>query len=302
MSLINIIKRFPNHKTCIDHLEKVRWGDTPTCPHCGSDHVARKVDGDRVGRWNCHSCKSSFNVLSGTIFQSTQVPLQKWFLAIMLMLNAKKSLSGHQLARDVGIGAKAGWRLAMKIRTGMRGGDLELLRGIVEADETYVGGKPRKANNPDDNKSSKRGRGTDKTAIMGIKERGGKVVAKSADKLTFDVLSAFIEDNVDTVSSTLITDEFKGYKPMGDLMEHKTIDHSKAFVDGNIHTNNIESFWAIVKRAWFGQHHHYSRRYTDLYIQEACYKQNMPKDKKGIDLFNRFINSVMIKNNESIVF
>ena len=120
-----IIKRFSNHETCLDHLEleKVRWGDTPTCPHCGSDHVARKVDGDRVGRWNCHSCKSSFNVLSGTIFQSTQVPLQKWFLAIMLMLTAKKSLSGHQLARDVGIGAKAGWRLAMKIRTGMRGGD-----------------------------------------------------------------------------------------------------------------------------------------------------------------------------------
>ena len=91
--LPNIIKRFPNHETCLDHSEKVRWGNTPECLHFGCDHVARKVDGGRVSRWNCHSYKSSFNVLSCIIFQGTKVPLQKRFLAIMLMLNAKKSLT-----------------------------------------------------------------------------------------------------------------------------------------------------------------------------------------------------------------
>ena len=147
MNLINIFTRFPDQESCLAHMEKVRWGDDPHCPHCGGAKVARKADGHRVGRWNCHDCKSSFNVLSGTIFEKTKLPLQKWFMAIGLMVNAKKSLSSCQLARDLDLNQKSAWYMQQRIRAEMatKQGSI-LLQGVIEADETYVGGKPRKRN------------------------------------------------------------------------------------------------------------------------------------------------------------
>ncbi len=147
MGLIEVFNRFPDHEACIAHLEAVRWGDCPACPHCGSLRVGRKADGARVGRWNCHDCHGSFNVLHGTIFQKTKIPLQKWFLAIGLLLNAKKSISSCQLARDLELNQKSAWFLAMRVRMELaKDANAGLLHGIVEADECYIGGKPRKAN------------------------------------------------------------------------------------------------------------------------------------------------------------
>ena len=146
MNLIAIFRRFPDHQSCIEHLEDIRWGDQAHCPHCEGGHVARKCDGDRVGRWNCHDCKSSFNVLSGTIFEKTRVPLQKWFLGIGLMVNAKKSLSSYQLARDADLTQQTALYMQQRIRAAMAADQAPLLQGIVEADETYVGGNPRKGN------------------------------------------------------------------------------------------------------------------------------------------------------------
>ncbi len=146
MNIFTIFQRFPDQEACIAHLEAVRWGDEPCCPHCGSVLVARKNEGRRVGRWNCHDCKASFNVLSGTIMQKTKVPLQKWFMAIGLMVNAKKSLSSHQLARDLEMTQPTARFVQHRIRAAMAEDQAPLLQGIVEADETYVGGKPRKGN------------------------------------------------------------------------------------------------------------------------------------------------------------
>ena len=143
MDLIRVFQKYPDHESCLEHLEKVRWGDTPRCPYCNSDNVASKAEGQRLGRWNCHECKSSFNVLAGTIFQKTKVPLQKWFLAVALIINAKKSLSSCQLARDLDMNQKTAWFMAMRIREAMVDKET-FLYGIVEADETYVGGKPRR--------------------------------------------------------------------------------------------------------------------------------------------------------------
>ena len=167
----------------------MRWHSTPACPLCGCVTVGRKADGDRIGRWNCHGCKSSFNVLSGTIFQKTKIELQKWFLAISLVLNAKKSLSSHQLARDLDLNQKTAWYMAMRIRRAMVD-EGTLLSGIVEADEAYVGGKPRKSNRRDGDRPSTRGRGTDKLPIIGAVERGGKVVAKPSLKV--DVAAPYV--------------------------------------------------------------------------------------------------------------
>ncbi|MDE0411081.1 MAG: IS1595 family transposase [Gammaproteobacteria bacterium] len=145
MNLLEIFSRFPDQEACLEHLEDVRWSDLPCCPHCGSTHVARKADSDRIGRWNCHDCKSSFNVLSGTIFEKTRVPLQKWFMAVGLIVNAKKSISSYQLARDLELNQKTAWFMEQRIRAEMASKQSEIkLQGIIEADETYVGGKPRK--------------------------------------------------------------------------------------------------------------------------------------------------------------
>ena len=156
MNLFEILNRFPDQQSCIDHLERIKFGNEPYCPLCGGMDVARKQERHRVGRWNCHYCKSSFNVLSGTIMQGTQMPLQKWFCAIGLILNAKKSLSSCQLARDLDLTQQTAWYMQQRIRAAMASKQLPLLKGIIEADETYVGGRPRRRKNRKDDDHSKK--------------------------------------------------------------------------------------------------------------------------------------------------
>ena len=209
MNLIEALTRFPDEEACIQHLEKARWGDTPACPLCGSVDVARKRENHRVGRWNCDDCKASFNVLSGTIFSRTKVPLQKWFVATAILLNAKKRVSAHQLARDLELNVKTAWYLAMRIRRAMLEDEYShFLHGIVEADETYVGGKPRHGNTGSTGKSkSRRGRGADKMPVLGAVERDGRVIAEPADNVQTPTVMEFLNANVHS-GSTLITDQY----------------------------------------------------------------------------------------------
>ena len=283
MDLIKVFQRFPDHESCIEHLERVRWPHVPACPLCGAVNVARKAENDRIGRWNCHECKSSFNVLSGTIFQKTKIDLQKWFLAISLNLNAKKSLSSHQLARDLDLNHKTAWYMGMRIRRAMVD-EGTLLSGIVEADEAYVGGKPRKPNRRDDDKPSTRGRGTDKLPIIGAVERGGRVVAKPSLKVDVAALTSFLNETVDK-ASLLMTDAWGGYRQMNRHMRHVTVDHSKQYVDGLVHTNTIEGFWALLKRAWYGTHHHYTDKHSIAYVVESCYKYNVRNSENVFEGF-----------------
>ena len=148
MNLIEIMRRFPDQKSCIDFLESIRWGDTPKCTHCGSKKINTRHENKQnlIGRYNCQDCKASFKVTCNTIFHGTRQPLQKWFLAISLMINAKKSLSSHQLARDLELNQMTAWAMMQKIRAEMATKGNTLLKGIIEADETYIGGKPRKGN------------------------------------------------------------------------------------------------------------------------------------------------------------
>ena len=288
MSLIEIFQRFPDHAACIAHLEIIRWRDTPACPHCGSVRVARKADDTRVGRWNCHDCHGSFNVLHGTIFQKTKIPLQKWFLAIGLLLNAKKSISSCQLARDLEINQKSAWFLAMRVRMEMaKDSNTELLQGIVEADECYVGGKPRKANRRENDRPGGQGR-TDKMPVVGVVERGGRVVARPATKseISSAGLKRFILDHVDPAGSLLMHDALAAYNSIGAVMRHATINHSVSYADGDTHTNTIEGFWSGLKRAWFGSHHHYSRKYAGLYVVEQCASYN---ERSVDDRFTPFL-------------
>lgn len=291
MDLASVFKRFPDQQACIAHLETVRWGDKPCCPYCGGFKVARKRENQRVGRWNCFDCYSSFNVLQGTIFQRTKIPLQKWFLGIALMINAKKSLSSCQLARDLDMHQGSCWYMQQRIRTAMAGEEGTLLRGIVEADETYIGGKPRRKQGV--KIPLKRGRGTTKTAVIGAVERGGRVTAQIAKSLSHRSILEYVQSTMDIKKTTLITDQLPSYSVVNRIMEHKVINHrGRRYVDGEVHTNTIEGFWSLLKRAWHGQHHHYSKRYMPLYISEACWKYNR-RGEKTSGVFWSFLSSLV---------
>lgn len=149
-----------------------------------------------------------------------------------------------------------------------------VLQGIIEADETYIGGKPRKENKKEDREPAKRGRGTSKTAVIGAVERGGNVVAQVAENLTGRAILEFIRRVLKVKDSELMTDEYHGYRQFAQMMKHEVINHQKQYVEGDKHTNTIEGFWSLLKRAWYGQHHHYSTGYTPLYVAERCYVYN----------------------------
>ncbi|WP_162238641.1 IS1595 family transposase [Methylobacterium sp. Leaf102] len=286
MNVLELFQTFQTQEQAVDYLEQVRWHGRPVCPYCRSEKVGRHVSGDRASqRWQCHECTRAFAVTVGTLFHGTHMPLQKWFLVLALMLNAKKSASAYQIARDTGIRRPTVWSMMQRIRTAMAADadESRLLYGIVEADETYVGGKPRKGNNRDEDgdKPAKRGRGTSKVPVIGAVERGGRVVARVAEPgdLSAKGISRFMKRFVDPAGTVLITDEYAGYNRIAETMLHSVIKHARCYVEGEVHTNTIEGFWASVKRAWYGSHHHYSRKYMPLYIAEACYKYNRRKEK-----------------------
>ncbi|MGH6889147.1 MAG: IS1595 family transposase [Rhizomicrobium sp.] len=295
MNILDLFQSFQTQEQAVEYLEKVRWRGEPSCPYCGSLAVGRHASADRKGqRWQCRDCTRAFAVTVGTIFHGTHIPLQKWFLLIALMLNAKKSASAYQIARDLGMRRPTVWSMMHRVRTAMANDPSQqgLLYGIVEADETYVGGKPRKGNKRGGDKPNKRGRGTKKTPVVGVVERGGRVIARPAKpgQLSAKGLSKFISRFVDPRGTLLITDEFGGYNKVGETMLHQTINHAAAYVDGIIHTNTIEGFWSLVKRAWYGSHHHYSKNYISLYVAEAWYKYN---SRGSADPFGGMISSMV---------
>ena len=270
MDIIQIFQRFPTQKDCIAHLEKARWQGTPRCPYCKSNRTARMQH-----RHRCYSCKTAFSVTVLTIFHHTHLPIQKWFLAVILILNAKKSVSALQLSRDLKVNKNTAWRIAMQIRKAMTQAEQRnLLTGIVEMDETYIGGKPRKGSG---DHTSKRGRGTDKAPVIGAVEREGRVTARSVmkGKLKGRHLRSFVREKIDAKDAMLITDEYTGYRGMGRVLPHAVINHSRSYADGPIHTNTIEGFWALLKRGMFGQFHSVSRRHLQRYIDEFCYRYNL---------------------------
>jgi len=278
MNIIQIFKQFPTQEDCISYLERVRWkGKKPRCPYCNSPKTCRND-----GRHYCYNCKTSFSVTVRTIFHRTHLPLQKWFLAIALILNAKKGISAMQLSRDLEVNKNTAWRIAMQIRKAMtQKAERDLLLGIVEMDETYIGGKPRKGSGSGG--THKRGRGTDKKPVIGATQRGGGVRAKATvkGKMKGRHLRAFVSRHVDTAQSHLMTDEYSAYRGMSRVLPHSVIKHQDWYVDGDIHTNTIEGFWALLKRGMFGQFPSVSEKHLQRYVDEFCYRYNRRNAENG---------------------
>jgi len=274
MDIVSIYKHFPSQNDCIEYLEQVRWNHNPQCPCCKS-HNQTPMPNEH--RYHCNNCNTSYSVTVGTIFHKTKLDLQKWFLAITLILNAKKGVSARQLSRDLEVNKNTAWYMGMRIRHAMIE-EKELLNGFVEIDETYIGGKPRKG----DGKEHKRGRGTDKTPVVGMAERGGKVFAKVHKKLDSKNLAHLVREHVNIRNATIVTDEYSGYVRLKLFSNHMVINHQKSYAEGEIHTNTIEGFWALLKRGIVGQYHKVSVRYLNRYICEFCYRYN---NRKIEDLF-----------------
>ncbi len=280
MNITQLYETFPTQLHCIEYLEKVKWKGVPACPYCQS---IKSSEFKTEQRYHCNACNTSYSVTVNTIFHNTKLELQKWFLAITLILNAKKGLSSRQLSRDLGVHKNTAWSMGMRIRKAMLN-DGELLTGIIEMDETYVGGKPRKGADRGPTNKNKRGRGTKKTPVVGMVERNGNVKAFVSHKLSSKKLMGLIRRNIDYKNSTLMTDEFKGYIPVSKIMPHKIITHDYEYVNGIIHTNTIESFWAIVKRGIIGQYHKVSKKYLQKYIDEFCFRYNNRRNNNVFDL------------------
>ena len=280
MNVMEIMRRWPNQEAAIAHLERVRWNGRIICPYCKSDKVCRHASADKkMPRWQCQDCHRAFSATVGTIFHHTHLPLPTWFLALAIMLNAKKNISNAQLSRDLGLPYKTAWSLALRIREAMKTDPAQnrLFHGIVEMDEVYVGGKPRKGNSgAGGGGKGKRGRGTDKMPVLGIVERNGRVKAMAVNKedLTAPNVHKFLRQQIDIRNSIVMTDEHSIYRGLKSLVSHYAVNHKRHYVVGDTHTNTIEGFWASVKRSWFGQHHHYSRKWADHYISEVAYKYN----------------------------
>lgn len=292
MNIIQIFKQFPTQESCITRLELARWNGTPVCVYCGSTNTNPLP---KELRHHCNGCRKSFSVTVGTIFHDTRLPLQKWFLLITLMLNAKKGLSACQAARDIEVRRPTVWSMMHRIRKSMADNG-ELLTGIVEMDETYIGGKPRKGNDRDDDQdggnTSIRGRGTKKIPVVGAVERSGNVKASKATKDTLKSkdLNELIRKFINPDESVLITDEYRGYNKAASILPHARINHSKQYVNGAIHTNTIESFWAIVKRGIVGQYHRVSGKYLDMYLDEFCYRYNAREADSAVVFSNTLAN------------
>ncbi len=279
-SLVEIYRRFPTKEAAIAHLEKVRWPKGPICPNCGADTVARKAEAGQRDRLQCWSCERSFSATAGTIFHNSHIDLQRWFLLISLMLNAKKGLSAMQAARDLDMRRPTVWSMMHRIRAAMQD-DGKLLSGLVEMDETYVGGKPRRSNRKDDNDPKPRGRGTSKVPVVGAVERGGRVKTKVVHKadMTTDDMDELTRSMIEPRGTVVTTDEYSGYNRLNNFVAHRRVNHSVAYVEydlfGAKHTNTIEGFWALVKRAILGQWHHVSRKYLALYLRELAFRYNL---------------------------
>lgn len=286
IDIIEVYQRFPSQESCLEYLEKVRWKGKPMCPYCKSENSSLLTN---ENRHHCNNCNTSYSVTVGTIFHKTHLDFQKWFLALSLILNAKKGISARQLSRDLDVNKNTAWYMAMRIRRAMsERWHRELLQDIIEMDETYVGGKPRLGNNRRTIEKNKRGRGTEKIPVVGIIERNGKVKAGARiDKiLSAKKLQALVRSNVDLTVYTIITDDFRGYLGFSKIVKHQVVDHTKCFTRGDVHTNSVESFWALLKRGIKEQYHKISRKYLNKYVDEFCYRHN---NRNNGDIFNETI-------------
>ena len=289
INIVELGQRFSDEDKAREILESVRWPDGATCPHCGSIKVYRlepKPTSTRPGRkglWKCGDCRKQFTVTVGTIFQGSHIPLNKWIIAIYIMCASKKGVSALQLQRMMKpLTYKSAWFMCHRIRHAMTQEPMSgLLRGTVEADETYIGGKHR--NMHTSKRAKLTGRGTaDKPPIFALVERGGQLIGQNVADVTGETLKGIIRRQV-TPDAVIMTDEHGAYRGLSnEFAVHEAVVHSQGeYVRKDAHTNTLEGAFSLFKRQIVGAHHHVSLEHLDRYWDEFEWKYNRQKSTEG---------------------
>lgn len=277
-----------DEKSAVEFLERARWGSGPTCPRCGSGNVYTMQDRTNSGReknfrWRCRVCKRMYTVRTNTIMEESRLPLRVWCHVIWRTCASKKGVSALQIQREVEISYTTALYLMKRVREmmGVDHGTPKKLSGIVEADETYVGGKPRwKAGINKATGKRFTGRGTKKTPVFAVVERGGEVRLSKLDRITAPKLIPAIWDVVDQTNTTIVTDELGAYNGVGRRVSggHKTVKHSAGqYVDGvngEVHSNTAESVFSLIKRGLIGTFHSVSKAHLPRYLNEFEFRWN----------------------------
>jgi transposase-like protein len=273
ISTFELFERFPDQEAARVYLEGRLWPEGPRCPVCGLGERVTARTG-KPGFYHCQQCLEDFTVRTGTIFERSHIPLHKWVYAMYLLVTARKGISSMQLAKEIGVTQKSAWFMLQRLREAC-GKDLTMLQGLVEVDETFVGGLEA---NKHEHKKLKAGRGpVGKQPVLGLREKGkgGRVKAFKIDSTDAGTITDVIVQNVQ-VGSTLHTDEAQAYGEIGGLFfDHDTVNHSNSeFVRGEVHTNSIESVFAVLKRGLIGVYHHASPKHIGRYVDEFAFRLN----------------------------
>jgi transposase-like protein/IS1 family transposase len=278
---------FPNEEACDAYLVRHRWPTAVRCPRCGSDRVYELQT--MPFKWECSECGKGnayrFSHLVGTIFENTNVNLREWFRVIHMMLTSKKGVSALQVKRVMGFGSyKTAWYMCHRIRAALQEKDFQKLLGIVEVDETYIGGKSKNKHKGKRNDGERGPVGKD--IVIGAVRRKGNIVARviaSADRYT---VGKFIREAISTRVKLMATDNNPAYRRVAPW-PHGVVNHNQGqYVHGNIHTNTIEGFWSILKRGVVGTFHKVSAKYLPLYVAEFQFRYN---NRHNDDIFGAAI-------------
>lgn len=273
-NIFDFQKEFNTEEKCREFIEEQRWNGTPACPFCGSTNVCRFSNG-KIFKCREKQCRQKFSVLVGSIYQNTKIPLTKWFLATYILAVHSKGISSHQLAKWLGVTVKTAWHLNHRIREMLTDKSEELLEGICEVDETYIGGKE---SNKHASKRLRQGGGVSgKIMVLGAIERKGKVRTKVVPNTHIENITNQVKSFIKP-ESIMVTDEHHAYNRLKLLYDHKTVNHrQKEYVRKDtilVHTNNIEGYWNILKKQINGIHHSVSAKHLQKYCNESAFRFN----------------------------
>ena len=291
ISTFKLFELFPDEQAAYDYVEKRLWPNGPICPRCkGFDRIAKRRGG-RAGLYCCNVCQRGFTVKIGTIFEDSKVPLRKWLYAMYLVVTARKGISSLQLGKEIGITQKSAWFVLSRLRAAC-GQNKTLLKGVVEVDETFIGGLER---NKHKNRKLNEGRGSvGKIAVMGMRERGGDTIAMPISRNDGDTILGEIKKGV-AKGSRVMTDDHRSYSGLSELeYKHDAVNHRDGeYARGDAHTNSIESVWAVLKRGVHGTFHHISAKHLDRYVDEFTFRLNAGKvQRHTTERLDSFVSAV----------